>query len=354
MKESFDIAGQSIPPGARRTVHVPLAPLYTSMDMMMPVHVVRGRKPGPVLFVSAAIHGDEINGVEIIRRLLARTELDKIKGTLIAVPVVNVYGYTFRSRYLPDRRDLNRSFPGSPTGSMASRMADIFMQEIVAKSTHGIDLHTGAVHRTNLPHVRVAFDNEESLRLAQAFRVPLIMHSNLRDGSLRQAGLEKELPMLLYEAGEALRFDEPSIRIGVRGVLTVMRTIGMLARRRSAGGQQVKPLIASGSKWVRAPDSGTLIQKQTVGDVVREGDILGYITDPLGAEDVPIYATATGVIVGQALLPLVYEGEALFNIGVLDRVQDVESKLDRFASNLGSDPDLPPDLDAVMAHDPVD
>ncbi|NNE71003.1 MAG: succinylglutamate desuccinylase/aspartoacylase family protein [Rhodothermales bacterium] len=347
------IGGSTIQRGSRETVHLPVAPMYTAMEMTMPVHVIRGKKDGPRLFVSAAIHGDEINGVEIIRRLLARPELSRLRGTLIAVPVVNVYGYTARSRYLPDRRDLNRSFPGSQTGSMASRLADTFMQEIVENATHGIDLHTGAVHRTNLPHVRVCFSQKESLELAQAFRVPLIMHSDLRDGSLRQAVVETDVPMLLYEAGEALRFDEQAIRVGLRGVLNVMRTIGMLPARR-ASRKQVQPLIAKSSRWMRAPDSGTLVSMCSVGDVVSEGQVLALVTDPLGREEIPIKARTAGVIVGATVLPLVYEGEALFNVAELETNRDAVGALERFESNLGVDPDLPPSLEAAQAHDPID
>lgn len=353
MVEPIKLGGTTVLPGTRQTVNLPVAPLYTSAEMMMPVHIVHGRKQGPCLFVSAAIHGDEINGVEIIRRLLGRPELARLKGTLIAVPVVNVYGYSARSRYLPDRRDLNRSFPGSRSGSMAARTAHLFMEEIVSKATHGIDLHTGAIHRTNLPHVRVSFDQEESVTLARAFRVPLIMHSDLRDGSLRQAVLDRKVPILLYEAGEALRFDERAIRIGLRGVLTVMRSIGMLRTGISSTRYQ-KPLIATSSKWVRSKDSGTLIPRCTVGDIVREGDIIGVITDPIGAEDVPVIATATGVVVGQALLPLVYEGEALFNIAIIDGNRDAAKVLERYQTNLTNDPDLPPDVDLTLAHDPTD
>ncbi len=350
---AFSLGGVEIAPGTRQTVHLPVAPMYTAMEMTMPVHVIRGRREGPRLFVSAAIHGDEINGVEIIRRLLARPEMGRFKGTLIAVPVVNVYGYMDRNRYLPDRRDLNRSFPGSASGSMASRLAHIFMEEIVSKATHGIDLHTGAVHRTNLPHVRVSFEQTESVALAKAFRVPLIMHSDLRDGSLRQAVVEKNLPMLLYEAGEALRFDEQSIRIGLRGVLNVMRTIGMLPARK-AKRSAVQPLIGRSSRWMRAPDSGTLISRREVGEVVIAGEILGVVADPLGNEESPVKATVGGMIVGMTMMPLVYEGEALFNIVALGVDRDAADALEQYETNLGNDPDLPPDLDSVIAHDPVD
>ena len=213
--EDFIIAGTEVSPGTRRTLELPVASLYSHAPMTLPVQVVCGRHDGPRLFVSAALHGDEINGVEIIRRLLRLPSLKKLRGTLLAIPIVNVYGFVNRSRYLPDRRDLNRSFPGSVRGSMAARLADLFLKEIVDRCNYGIDLHTGAIHRENLPQIRANLDDEETARIARAFHVPLLLNSDLRDGSLREIAAERGIPMLLYEAGEALRFDERAIRAGV-------------------------------------------------------------------------------------------------------------------------------------------
>jgi len=231
MSNILTIAGQEIEAGQRRSINIPVARLYTHTEMSMPVHVLRGKKDGPRMFVSAAIHGDEIIGVEIIRRLLKLKILQRLRGTLIAVPVVNVYGFINHTRYLPDRRDLNRFFPGSQKGSLTSRLAEIFMAEIVANCTLGIDLHAGYHHRINLPHIRACLGNAETEKLAFAFGAPVILNADLRDGSLRQAAEEKGMPMLLYESGEALRFDEFAVRAGVKGVLAVMRAIGMLSAR---------------------------------------------------------------------------------------------------------------------------
>lgn len=333
------LGGEAIARGARRTIRLPVAPLYTHTEMTMPVHVVRGQQEGPRLFVSAAVHGDEINGTEIVRQLLAQRQLRRLRGTLFAVPVVNVYGYTARTRYLPDRRDLNRSFPGSPSGSMAARLAHVFMEEIVGRCTHGLDLHTGAVHRTNLPHVRVGPEQTAAHALARAFGVPLILHADLRDGSLRQAVAERGLPMLLYEAGEALRFDRRAIRAGLRGVLAVMRALGMLPPLRGAEkeARRREPLVARRSTWVRAPASGTLLPRCEAGDVVTEGDALGVLTDPLGEEETPVLAPATGVIVGQTTLPLVHEGEALFNIARTEETETATQRLGAFEAALAGE-----------------
>lgn len=326
------IGGAEIPRGTRRTVRLPIAPLYTLAEMAMPVHVVRGRRDGPRLFVSAAIHGDEILGVEIVRRLLGLRLLGKLRGTLLAVPVVNVYGYTTRSRYLPDRRDLNRSFPGSARGSMASRLANTFMTEVVANSTHGIDLHTGAIDRTNLPQVRVSLDQEDAVEMARRFRVPLILHANLRDGSMRQTVLEHGVPVLLYEAGEALRLDERAIRIGLRGVVSVMRSLGMLPG--AAAAASIEPLLARSSGWTRAEVSGTLQMTRDIGDLVEQGQQVGTLTAPLGDLATPVVSRDSGLIIGKTQLPLVYEGEALFHIARLDAPDTAQARLATYDDRL--------------------
>ncbi|WP_412060843.1 succinylglutamate desuccinylase/aspartoacylase family protein [Rubrivirga sp. IMCC45206] len=332
LPEPLVIGGTEIPRGTRTTVRLPIAPLYTLAAMAMPVHVVRGKRDGPRLFVSAAIHGDEILGVEIIRRLLGLGLLKHLRGTLIAVPVVNVYGYTARSRYLPDRRDLNRSFPGSATGSMASRLAHTFMTEIVANATHGIDLHTGAIDRTNLPQVRVSLDQPDAVEMAHRFRVPLILHANLRDGSMRQTVLEHGVPVLLYEAGEALRLDEKAVRIGLRGVVSVMRGLGMLPK--TAPTRMVKPLLARSSGWTRAEESGTLQMTHDIGDLVEKGQQVGTLTAPLGDQSIPVVSRDSGLIIGKTQLPLVYEGEALFHVARLEEPDTAEARMATYGDRL--------------------
>ena len=276
----------------------------------MPVHVIHGRRPGPVLLVSAAVHGDEINGVEIIRRLLVKKSIDRIKGTLIAIPVVNVYGFVSKSRYLPDRRDLNRSFPGYENGSMASRLAHVVMTQIIPHTTHIIDLHTGAVNRENLPQIRAKLqDNPELESLARAFGVPVILNAELLENSFRAAAFDKGIGVLLYEAGEALRFDEVSIRAGVRGVLQVMIELGM--RPRSKRPRKVESMVANTSRWVRAGQSGILRSLVGTGTKVQEGDLLAYINNPLGENTEELMSPIAGIIIGKTNLPLVFAGEAL-------------------------------------------
>lgn len=331
MTEPIEINGNQILPGTRATIDLPLTKLYTHTMLTMPLHVVHGKKPGPHLFVSAAIHGDELNGVEIIRRLLKQPQLKRLHGTLFAIPIVNVHGFLERSRYLPDRRDLNRSFPGTEHGSLTSRVARLFMTQIVARCTHGIDLHTGSLHRSNLPHIRAYLDDSETARLAEAFGTPVIINSNLRDGSLRQAAVEKGIPMLLYEAGEALRFDELSIRAGVKGIVNVMRALDMLPHVRSGRRKGIHPVTARTSSWVRAPESGILRALVPLGARVSKGENMAVVADPFGEREVQVIAPYDGIIIGRSNLPLVHEGEALFHLARFQKLGDATAQLEEFA-----------------------
>ncbi|MGJ8687705.1 MAG: succinylglutamate desuccinylase/aspartoacylase family protein, partial [Spongiibacteraceae bacterium] len=255
--KDISIAGQSISPASRLQIELPVAKLYTHTELSINVQAVRGKHDGPTLFVSAAIHGDEINGVEIVRRLLQHKALKSLRGTLLAIPIVNIHGFLNHSRYLPDGRDLNRSFPGSPNSSLAGRIAHTFFNEVVAQCSHGIDLHTGARHRSNLPQIRADLDDETTLGMATSFGTPVILNAKTRDGSLRAVASEQNIPILLYEAGEALRFDEVAIRAGVSGIINVMRHIGMLPASRSKKAKRIG-MIANSSSWVRSTSSGML------------------------------------------------------------------------------------------------
>ncbi|MCB1735280.1 MAG: succinylglutamate desuccinylase/aspartoacylase family protein [Gammaproteobacteria bacterium] len=339
-RTGFSINGTNIAAGSRALISLELAQQFTGAPMSLPVHVVHGREAGPTLFVSAAIHGDELNGIEIIRRLLKQRSLRGLRGTLLAVPMVNMYGVLDHSRYLPDRRDLNRSFPGSDSGSMAARLANTFMTEIVARCTYGIDLHTGAIGRANLPQIRANLDDPETERLARSFGVPVLINSSLRDGSLREAAAEAGVSMLLYEAGEALRLDELSIRAGVSGVIGVMRVIGMLppGRRRKAGAE---PFVARSSQWVRAPESGMCLPQVALGARVSKGQVLALIADPVTGREDPVEASASGVIIGRSHQPLVHEGEALFHVGRFEASKRVAAEIENFQSELQPAPGQP-------------
>jgi predicted deacylase len=322
MRAPIEIGGITVKAGERKLIDVPIPHLYTHTALTIPVRVIHGKLDGPRLFVCAAIHGDEINGVEIIRRLLEHKSMARIKGTLIAVPVVNVYGFINQSRYLPDRRDLNRSFPGSETGSMAARLSHVFLQEIACKSTHGIDLHTAAIHRDNLPQVRAYLDDDETKRMAHAFQAPVILNTGLVEGSMRQALEARDMSVIVYEAGEALRFNDVAIRSGVKGIVNVMRELGMLPRLKHPVSAR-RSLIAKSSTWVRASQSGILRNPLPLGAIVEKDQVLGVmIADPFGEQEEVVYASKSGVVVGRTNIPLVNEGEALFHIA---EVGDIDS-----------------------------
>jgi uncharacterized protein len=309
----FEIGDSRVEPGDRVTVDLQVSTLANAMRMNLPVHVVHGREPGPVMFISGVVHGDEILGLEIVRRVLAQDALKNIKGTLLAIPIVNAFGFLNHSRYMPDRRDLNRSFPGSDQGSLASLLADLFFREVVKRSQYGIDLHTAALHRSNLPQVRIAPDNKELLRLAEAFAPPVILTSKLRDGSLRQSASDEGVHVLLYEGGEALRFDEDAIAAGVKGVLRVMKLLGMIETA-PAPSAHVTSTLSSSSHWVRAPEGGILHSVRRAGDKVGLKEPIAIITDPLGTVTVPVFAEDDGIIIGRTNLPIVNRGDALFHI----------------------------------------
>ncbi|MFK8139331.1 MAG: succinylglutamate desuccinylase/aspartoacylase family protein [Bdellovibrionales bacterium] len=330
------IGGTTIKPGERKIVNIDVASLYDYTKLSIPVEIIRGKEPGPILFISAAMHGDEINGTEIIKRILNRKIYKNLKGTLIAVPIVNVFGFNTRSRYLPDRRDLNRSFPGSKNGSLAGRLAHLFMKEIVKKCTHGIDLHTGALNRTNLPQIRACLDDAETLSIAKEFGVPVLLHSQLRDGSLREAARKKDIPMLLFEGGEALRFEEEVIRAGVRGCLSVMKKIGMIPSAKISSSSKPKNFISRGSYWVRAPHSGTFSLKKKIGAHVADSSLLAVISDPFGRNKHEVRANEGGIIIGMSTIPLVNKGEAMFHIATFKDSKGVKRALDVFDEDLMS------------------
>lgn len=316
-RESFAIGGVRVRAGTSRSVELPLTRLVTGGDVSIPVQVVHGREDGPAVWLDAAIHGDEVLGVEIIRQVVGRLSAKTLIGTVVAVPVVNVLGFLSGDRYLPDRRDLNRSFPGSARGSLASRIAHLFMTEVVAKCTVGIDLHTAADRRVNLPQVRADLDDPETRRLALAFGAPVALHASLRDGSLRQAAAAAGARVLVYEAGEAMRFDEESIEAGVAGALRVLAALGMLAEEEQP--EEAPATMASrSSAWVRARGSGILQLDCRLGDLVEEGRRLGGISDTLGRRVRLVHADRAGVVVGINRAPLVNVGDAVVHIASID------------------------------------
>lgn len=316
----FHFLGETISPGTHKAIQLDAAKLYTHSPLSIPIEVINGAYAGPVLMVNAAIHGDELNGVEIVRQLLTTITPDRLRGTLIAVPIVNVFGFIHKSRYLPDRRDLNRCFPGSETGSLASRMAYTFFNQVAKNCDYIVDLHTGAIHRTNLPQIRADLSRPETLRLAEAFATPVIIDSPTREGSLRSESDKEGITVLTYEAGEALRFDPIAINAGIVGVKRVMQSIGMTRASRS---KRKPAVIAKSTSWLRAENDGILRTLVSLGDRVEKGQVLAYVNSPLGHVKVEIKANKGGIIIGQQTLPLVNEGDAVFHLAYFTQSDDV-------------------------------
>jgi predicted deacylase len=332
----FIIAGKVIEPGQRLAFDLPTANLFTHTPLNMPIEVIHGKYKGPVLLVCAAIHGDELNGVEIIRRMHGIRGLNNLHGTLILAPIVNVFGFIHQSRYLPDRRDLNRCFPGSKNGSIASRIAYKFFNEVVKYSTHIIDLHTAAVNRDNLPQVRAALEYPDVKALAQGFSIPVVINSELIKNSLRYEAGQLGIPVITYEAGEALRLSEQCIVTGLRGIVSVMRNLAMLPSKRVIT-VKAEPYIARSSSWFRAPLDGIFRPLCKLGTRVKPGDTLGVISSPFGNQEQVLSADTDGIIICVSKLPLVNEGEALFHIARFAKSGAVEDEIANHKSNIIED-----------------
>ncbi|HSR42977.1 MAG TPA: succinylglutamate desuccinylase/aspartoacylase family protein [Longimicrobiales bacterium] len=312
--EALRIHDVEVAPGERGLVRMPVSRLTTGEFLSLAAEVVRGRTEGPALWLSGAIHGDELDGVEIVRRVLRRLDPDALAGTVIGVPVVNLFGFVSGSRYLPDRRDLNRSFPGRERGSMAAQLAHLFTTEIVQRCDYGIDFHCGSSDRRNLPQVRADLDDAEVRSAALAFGAPLVIHSRPPDGSLRKAASEAGARVLVYEGGEAHRFDPEAIRVGVDGVFRVLAHLGMADAPAEDEAEAPDPAESRKTRWVRAVRSGICRLDVGLGERVSKGQRVGEISDTFGHDPHPVKARHAGVVIGVRIHPLVYKGEAVAHL----------------------------------------
>ncbi|MEM7079530.1 MAG: succinylglutamate desuccinylase/aspartoacylase family protein [Pseudomonadota bacterium] len=276
-----------------------------------PILVAQGTRPGPTLCVTAAVHGDELNGIESVRRLMHNINPAKLTGTVIGVPIVNLQGFQRHSRYLADRRDLNRFFPGTPRGSAASRLAYNFFHDVISRCDGLVDLHTGSFHRTNLPQLRADLKNPAVLELTEGFGATVILHSQGGQGTLRRAAVEAGIPAVTLEAGEPLRLQENAVAHTVKALFTLLDTMEMYNRRSLWGNPE--PTYHS-STWVRADQGGILLSKVKLGKRVKAGDILGSVTDPITNEQVNIAAPYAGRVIGMALNQFVMPGYATFHL----------------------------------------
>lgn len=320
------IGGQNIARGERKDIFLPLSETYTGDAIRMPVHVIRSRKAGPTIFVTAAIHGDEINGTGIIHDFLFGDPVELKCGTLILVPVVNVLGFEANMRYLPDRRDLNRSFPGNRNGSQASRVAFTLMSEIVSKCDYGIDLHSAASQRTNYPNVRANLAQPAIRELALAFGCALVVDGNGPLGSFRREATKSGCPTIILEAGEPFKIEPSVLDIGVRGIRNVLAHFGMLNVAREEPPFQVTIRKTS---WLRASVGGILKFHVAPGAFVEEGQAISTNYSLLGKEQQTLVAPFHGVVLGMATMPAVKPGEPICHLAVLSKRQ-----VDQFRKSL--------------------
>lgn len=308
------IAGQDVAPGARAHLFCAVSESYTGDRTSIPVAVLNGAQLGPRMFVTAAVHGDELNGVAACRELVHRLDPARLRGCVLLVPLVNVIGAQLHSRYLPDRRDLNRCFPGSATGSIAARMARVLVDEVVIGSDVGVDLHTAANHRTNVPQVRVDPSDEAAVRLALAFGAPYVLSASMRPGSLREVAAGIGVPVLTFEGGEALRFEPAVVDLAVTGILRLLFHLAMVDDRPQP--PPVPPLVMHESRWMRAERGGILDLQVQPGDRVGVGDTLWATTDPFGRERSTVESPYDAVVIGGTTLPLVAPGDAVLHLGL--------------------------------------
>ncbi|MBA3679871.1 MAG: succinylglutamate desuccinylase/aspartoacylase family protein [Bacteroidetes bacterium] len=312
-QKTITINGQKIEPGENKTVILNSYELHTKTKIEIPVHVIHSKNPGPSILLCAGMHGEETNGIEIIRKVISRDEVENLKcGTLVAIPVINVVSFLYGSRDLPDGRDLNRCFPGTKSGSLGSRIAYDLMKHIVPIIDFGFDFHTGGAKINNYPQLRCVFDFPDNVALAERFSTSLIIDSSYRDGTFRKEASKKGKPILVYEGGESMRFDYLAINEGVNGCLRLMQSYDMI----DFDLPQNHSVKIKDDTWVRANSSGLFHMNANNGAHVRKGDLLGVICNPFGEAEDKIYSPTNGYIVGINNQPVVNQGDALIHLGI--------------------------------------
>lgn len=316
----FFLCGIPIEKGETREIYLKVSESYLSGSIQIPVTIIRGKNSGPTAFVVAAVHGDEINGVDIVRRLILDMNHEQLNGTLIALPVVNLPGFLAQSRYLPYHRDLNRFFPGKRRGNNAERIAARLFQEIILKCDFGIDLHTAANGRLNLPHVRGDMTHPKVRRLARSFGATILINQEGLKGSLRKEATNAGIPTILFEAGETGRFSKNISRAGLSGVLNVLSEMGMWLPKETR--KNIEPpyqVIVRSSEWLRAEKGGILDLAVKPGDLIYKGDIIGSILNPFGKTVTEMRAPMTGIVIGVTTAPLAIPGTGVVHVAHLKR-----------------------------------
>lgn len=310
MSEFIEINNHKIGLGEQQAVELKLARLPSFQPIELPVYVFRAEEEGPVLLLTGGMHGDEINGIEIIRRMIRQKVIVPETGSVIAVPLINIFGFIQRQRDMPDGKDINRSFPGSKNGSLARLVAHTLMKQIFPQIDYGVDFHTGGDARINYPQVRCKLEVPKNRELAQAFAPPIVVNSSFVEHSFRQAAHKKGKQILVFESGEANRFYESGIKAGIEGTLRLMKYLGM----RSEAAENDKVNTFNKSSWVRADSAGMFHSAINLGETVDRKQVLGFISDPYGKENIKVKSPRTGCVMGLNRAPVIHKGDALIHI----------------------------------------
>ena len=311
------INGEVVPPGEDKLLKINIDRLPTGTLIDIPVYVFNSKNPGPTILIQAGLHGDEINGIEIVRRMLEEKKFKIQKGAIIAVPILNIFGFIHFSRDVPDGKDVNRSFPGTKTGSMASRIAYHYLTEIMHQIDYGIDLHTGGRQRNNFPQIRYTIEEEQSAKLAEVFNAPISFASKLIKGSFRNAAYRMNKPTIVFEAGESMRFDEYSILKGMQGILNLFKHFEMTSKIEPKYLELKKTVHLKNRRWLRAPTAGMFIPEITNGSKIEKGQIIGFVADTYAKRNKKIKAPFDGYIICVNHQAVVNQGDALFHVGIL-------------------------------------
>ena len=311
--KKMTILGQEIVPGKAVQLNLEVAHLHTRTPIQVPVLVERAKEDGPTLLVMAGLHGDELNGIEIVRRFLRKKLNKPAKGTLICLPIFNIFGFLNLKRELPDGRDLNRSFPGSNNGSLAAQFAFHFMKEIAPYCDYIIDFHTGAAQRNNFPQIRCVFSDKDSVELAKIFNPPFILNSSLIAKTLRESMVKRNKMLLLFEGGKSNNIEENVVEEGLNGLKRVITHLGMRNYKFDISKDR-EPIFIGENKWMRAPSSGMFQCFVANGTAVQKGDILALVTDPYGKYEKKIKASQNGYVICINEASVVYKGDAIIHI----------------------------------------
>ncbi len=309
------IGGETVSPGEDKLLKINIDRLPTGTLIDIPIYVFNAKKPGPTILIQAGLHGDEINGIEIVRRMLQEKRFKIKKGAVIAVPILNIFGFIHFSRDVPDGKDVNRSFPGTKSGSMASRIAYHYTTNILRQIDFGIDLHTGGAQRHNFPHIRFTSEDDFSKKLAEIFNAPISFSARLIRGSFRNAAFRMGKSTIVFEAGESMRFDDYAIMEGMQGILNVLKHFGMISKIEPRYSERSKTVYLQERKWLRAPTAGMFIPEITNGSEIKKGQNMGFVTDTYAKHQKKIKAPYDGHVICINHQAVVNQGDALFHVG---------------------------------------